>query len=207
VEGLVHPRAGRLPAGYIGRDELMRRTGLSLYEFRKLVGQGKIRSTLKQRRKVSLYSESLVEQVIQVRTARLRRDEVNSVTFSASEAVEVFRRIRSGQPLDLVLIELGMHPYTLQAIAREYEKLAGAMILSSAIVERINELPLEGTTVLGFRPQEMPSRVRARRLRGAIVTEAYRAPRAMNVVPLALAGMPYMVVQTLCKRDLARRPL
>jgi hypothetical protein len=147
---------GTVPTGYLTRAEFLDRTGLSLKQLKKLTGEGKIRSSLRSTRGWALYDLEAVNRVRRSITC-VQKDEVS---FTSEEAIDVFRRIRTGQSLDVICIETDLHPYVISSIAQEFAKLNGAMILPKGIVETINLLPIEGIELPIVKPEQIAEALR-----------------------------------------------
>ena len=129
------------------RGEFMRRTGLNDYDLNKLLHDGTLRASRHTYRKWALYSEEDAVRIHRLVTARHRRTDLDAVTYSAAEAASVIALIEENRTFGSIIVELKLHPFTVQAIMREYARGSGAMILSKAHIDTINRLPLVGVTL------------------------------------------------------------
>lgn len=136
-----------VPAGFLTRGDLIKRLGISERHLMKLLREGTIKAARHTHHRWALYSIADADRVHRVLTTRLRRTDLDAVTFTADEAVEVFKRLQQGIPLESIMVELKMHPYMAQAIRSEYVRISGSMTLSRSHVDRLNRLPLEGVTL------------------------------------------------------------
>jgi hypothetical protein len=68
-------------------------------------------------------------------------------TYTEDQARDVFRKIRDGQALHLIVIETGVLPEVVVALSNRYAALSGAIFVSGDVVSAINKLPLDGETI------------------------------------------------------------
>lgn len=96
-----------------------------------------------------LYREEAVEKVRRLavdrptRLASIRRT-AQEVTYTSREAKDVFVALQEGRTLDQIVIEQDMHPSVVQVIARDYQYVAGAILLLKPVVDEINAMPFDG---------------------------------------------------------------
>lgn len=140
-------RIGPVPPGFLLRGEIMQRLGLTNRKFNSLIQDGTLKAARHNHRRWALYSEEDAERVHRILTARLRRNDLDSVTYTAEECAAVFKRLDEGRTFSSIVIELKLHAYTVQALMREYARGSGGLLLTKVEMDRINRLPLEGVTL------------------------------------------------------------
>lgn len=144
-----------LPPGLLNRKAFLERTGIQDHELRRLAREGRVKASHRDGRGNALWTEDDAIRVHQTITARLRRNDLESVTFTATEACAVFKKIREGIEPDVIMIDLNLHPFQFEAIKREYERVTGAITIPKAYVDQINKLPIEGTELPIRKPEQI----------------------------------------------------
>lgn len=143
-QGETEPSA--VPVGYMTRTELIDRAGLTVAEFNTLRGRNIIKSEKRNTYNWALYTEADLEKARNyagIRVERLRRTD-RGAEYSVNEGLLVMNRLKVGMPLDDIFVETRIHPSIVSTIARDYEKMSGAVLLPKHVVEAMRELPIEG---------------------------------------------------------------
>lgn len=157
---------------YVTRAEAAELMNISLATLIKREKQGLFGQTFQKRmsgpgRAATLYSLAAVEKAMKTRAAREadndepttrstergksmrapknghERKEMEEA-FTAMEAADVFEALNAGTSLLTCVTQMGLHPRKVRAIAREYEDLSGALVVTSEVMKVINELPVDG---------------------------------------------------------------
>jgi hypothetical protein len=156
VEGSV-PSRKRVPRGYMTRD-MIEDLGLSMTEIRHLAGTRRLRMVKRWRTGQALYLETEVKKLlfelrdegIRKPTKRFERracidDNKERIYYDEKEAIAIARLIESRKPITRAVTKLRMHPTVVDAITKDYAKLAGALVVPKKILDLIASLPLKGT--------------------------------------------------------------
>lgn len=127
---------------------LMEITGCTKKQFMTFCGQGLIRAAKKTRKGWALFDEKAVHAILDHQ--KKQGVTVNGLlapdpSYTREQAIAVITRIKQGARLDDILLEVKIHPRMLRGIMKEYENLSSAVIIEKAMLDQINELPLEGT--------------------------------------------------------------
>ena len=72
------------------------------------------------------------------------RKSTEDITYSSQEAVGVFRLLREGRTLEEIVLEKEFHPALVQVIAKDYQAVSGAILITKPVVDEINKLSESG---------------------------------------------------------------
>jgi len=129
------------------REELATRLGVSAAEIRRREALGQIRPS-KRRGQTPLYKENLVQRLAplmsKVPLTKERQNYRKLYRYTAEDANRVYLMLREKKPLDQIVTELVLHPGVVQAITEEFVEMTGGIFISGPVMDRINELALDG---------------------------------------------------------------
>lgn len=122
--------------------------GCTMRELEVLRRTGIIKTAGRNSKNWALYGEEAVYTMVD----RRKREGKNlpdipppDPNYSTEEALAVFKLVKQGMKLEEVMIETSLHPRVLRAILREYELFAGSIYVFKETVDKMNELPLNGS--------------------------------------------------------------
>jgi len=131
-------------------SKIMELTGCSRSEMMGLISRGLIRAVDKTRQGWALYGEDALRVVVDFRR-RSKKKKTESemplpdLNYSATNALIVFKMIKDGMSFEDIVLKSKIHPRMVRGIVREYQNLAGAIVVYKEFVDKINKLPLNGT--------------------------------------------------------------
>ncbi len=136
--------------GYLTREELAHRLGVSTAEIRRREALGQIAYTMRGPHNICLYPEDLAIELTSIVGVNSRnvttqpKSYRGTYNFTAAEAKKVFVLLGEGMALDKIVVNLEMHPGVVQSIMHEYVIMTGSMMVKGPVMKQINELPLDG---------------------------------------------------------------
>lgn len=149
----------RVPKGFLNRAMIMEKCAITSAEFQSLAKRGVLRKatdargrTRRDTRGNTLYHEADLQKRFETADGNLRPRRLpsnpgakSSVTlaYSMSEAKRVFSLIEQGVPLHQIVLKEEIHPTVVWTIAKDFQDLSGALLITAPWMERFRELPLE----------------------------------------------------------------
>jgi hypothetical protein len=149
-----------VPQGYCTREMVLEELGITAGEFQAFVTRGIIRRAKTHYDRKALYTRAGVERVrLEIakeqegaalgappeETPRTAARTRQFALYEAEESALVVPLLREGMNLGEIVFQLPqVHPNAVEAVARDYARLSGAVVVSSALVEALNKLPLQG---------------------------------------------------------------
>lgn len=163
VAAMDNGRTFRIPLGYVTMNQLVERTGYTRTDIRRFRSRGIVQQERRNGQGWALYKESLVDVLIGIRTQetlqradRRKQEQVSNklppasmskeVPYSSMESEIVFKGLREGVSLlDICLENPCIHPAIIRAITKDYELMTGSILLRKITIDKMNQLPLEGS--------------------------------------------------------------
>lgn len=130
-----------VPRGYLTRKMLKDQAGITEYDLRKLEESGVVKPIKKHDNGWCLYAESVLDK-IKYRNIGHRKN--TAIVYTNDEGIKVFKLLKQNKPLDEIIIESGVHPLAVNQILKDYCSITKQLIISTEILEKINNLPIDG---------------------------------------------------------------
>ena len=145
---------------WITQKQIREKLGISANDFKRLAQVGVIKASTKRNNTGHyLYSrkdfEKLKEKIKSVNWHFSKDSKIEQrlppsyasdkvVAYTAEEGKKIVTLLRENRKLDEIFIETGIHPAIIMTVVRDFATLCKGLFLTPAIVDKINELPLEG---------------------------------------------------------------
>lgn len=142
VIGVMNPSG--IP-GMLTRNQLAQRLGVSGSEIRRREQTGELVPTAKHPAGWNLYDENAVAQARRPKQRRAGVDAVERSTYSPEDAVTVFKMLEAGKTLVQTVLDSNLHPNIVEAVALDYARMTGTLLIPQFFMDQINKLTLEGT--------------------------------------------------------------
>ena len=130
-----------VPSGYLTRKMVKDYAGITEYDFKHLEESRVIKPAKKNALGHCLYLETEVLDKIKHRNIGRRKS--SAIVYTNEEAAKVFKLLKQNVPLVEIVIETGVHPLAADQIQKDYLFHSKQLIISSDILEKINNLPLD----------------------------------------------------------------
>lgn len=131
---------GEIPDGFMTREELCQKVGLSVFEIRRKERAGLLVPAKRIKPNQPLYTE---EQVRHVRMLMKRNGKYvgeGPMSYEAEDGVRVFEMLGAGKKVAEIITETRIHPLVVGSIADDYIRMNGLMVISQPLMEQINSI-------------------------------------------------------------------
>jgi hypothetical protein len=135
----------RVPSGYVTRNMIKEITGLSEQGLKRLEALGIVRPVSKNETGWFLYPDTIIDKISNRGYAKTNStNRPTKVVYTNKESSAVLKLLMANKSLPEIAVETNVTLDTVLQIQKDYFSVTNQMVISKEILDKINELPVDG---------------------------------------------------------------